>query len=265
MLNIDDKKILIISLTVTLLFLIGGVKHFLGQWQYSEPGHGILVITYMLVCSVLFFAMRFIKVMQIILTILLLFLVIFYANKKFAWRQDYISVAKKGQPFILEEYIASYPTMEEHSFGWLWGEPAWVRFANDCVAPVLEGYTNVPSACINESTILKEYNIDIKATINQHLKKMQNTARRIEDGQLKDKRQYQTCLQQKQCAIIPLLPARVDPESIDRDSDAFLDVRQAFWSLINDKEITPSACHAMKLCRAMRDLSVISIGKPDIL
>lgn len=262
MLRFDDKKVLILSIAVSILSLIGGVSHLLGRWEYYESGQGILLIIYILGCFILFFAVRFIKVMQILAAFLLLGLIIFYANQKFDWREEYISNAMKGDHFILQEYIDQYPTMEEYNFGWLWSEPRWVHFARECVEPGMNK-RNVEPACRSAGGILEEYHIDIQSVINQQFKKMQSTAQKIERGQLKDKRQYQNCLDQKQCAFIPLLPANVDPEQVKRESEDYLVIRQTFWSLVNDREISPNVCEYMLLCRVMRDLSVIPIAKPE--
>lgn len=260
--NIDDRKVLILSITASLLSLFGGVTHMLSQWQYYEPGQGILLSIYVLGCLVLFFALRFIKVTQILAAFLLLGLIIFYSNQKFEWRKSYIQNAFKGQPFLLEEYITQYPTMEEHSFGWLWGAQSWIQFAEDCVRPALTRANPANPACRSEAGILDEYKIDVKEAINAHFRKMQSTARRIEEGQLSDKNQYQNCLRQKQCAMIPLLPANVDAEALSRDSQDYIDIRQAFWSLINDTTLSPAVCEYMLLCRAMRNSSIVPIPLP---
>lgn len=263
--NIDDRKILILSIAVSLLCLIGGVAYLLSQWQYYESGQGILLLLYILGCFVLFFALRFVKIMQIAAAVILLGLIVYYANQKFEWRKSYIDNAIRGNPFVLEEYITAYPSLEEHNFGKFWGAPAWVRFADECVRPALRGMRNVVSTCISDATIQNEYNINVQDVINQYFRKMQSTARRIEEGQLRDKRQYQACLQRKECAFIPLLPADVNPETIDRDSTDYLAIRQAFWSLINDRDITPITCEFMSLCRAMRDISVVNIPRPETM
>lgn len=261
MLRFDDKKILILSLIVSVLCLIGGVSHMLSQWQYYESGQGILLVAYLLACFLLFFAVRFIKPMQILAAFLLLGLIVFYANVKFDWRRTYITNAVKGDYFILEDYIAEYPSLEEYHFGWAWGEPAWVHFAEDCILPNISGQNTLP-ACRSAGSIQEQYNIDIRAAINEHFRKMQDTAKRIERGQMKSKEQYQDCLMRKQCAFIPLLPANADPERISRDSEDYLLTRRMFWSLINDTEISPEICEYMLLCRVMRDLSVIPIARP---
>lgn len=262
MIKIDDKKTLIASLAISLLILAGGVFHQLSQWEYYESGQGILLVIYLVACFGLFFALRFSNITQIIASFVLLALVTFYADQKFEWRKNYIQNSQNGKPFILEPYIQAYPLFEEHHFGGILDKPAWINFSADCLTPALSG-TEVPKICRSEGRIKSEYNIDPIALVNTHFKRMKRTAQRIETGAMKNKRQYQACLRNKTCAIIPLLPKNVDADAIDRQSDQHIGTRKMFWSLMNDAKISPEVCEYMDLCRALRDLNVMPIAKPQ--
>lgn len=262
MIALDDKKILLISIAVSMLALILGAIQLLGQWEYYEEGQGILLGIYAFGCFILFFALRFTKVSQIVASVALLGLILFYANVKFDWRKTYIDNAQNGNPFILEPYITQYPTLEENTFGFLWNEPQWVAFANTCVKPAIAG-APVEKVCRSNQSINDEFDINPTTLINTHYKKMQRTAQRIQDGDLKTKNAYQRCLMNKTCAIIPLLPVGVDAEKIDQQSTDHLKTRRMFWSLINDKEISPEICEYIDLCRGLRDIGVMPIIKPD--
>jgi hypothetical protein len=188
----------------------------------------------------------------------LLGMILFYANLKFDWRKDYV----EGEPFILESYMSEYPTMEQNTFGGLLGEKRWVQFADDCVKPSMGGVAPPPT-CRSKQNIIDEYNIDPTDLINNRFKIMKRTAQRIEDGELKTKRAYQQCLMNKTCAIIPLLPANVDPEKIDQQSEDYIETRRMFWSLINDTQISPEICEYIDLCRVLRNSGVVPIEEPD--
>lgn len=262
MFNFDDKKILIISIILSLTLLIGGLHHMLSQWSYYEEGHGILTIVYAVACFAFFFAFRFVNIFQIIAAFVLLSLILFYADQKFEWQKNYIQSANKGDAFVLNPYIKEYPTLEERHFGWVWGVPSYIPFAEDCVIPKLKGL-RTGKDCKSSASIQSAYNVDARALVNTHFSKMKRTAQRIEGGQMKSKRQYETCLRNKTCAIIPLLPANVDAEAIDRQSGEYLATRKMFWSLVNDKKISPEICEFMELCRALRDLGVMPIERPS--
>ncbi|PCI01144.1 MAG: hypothetical protein COB76_01980 [Alphaproteobacteria bacterium] len=264
MINFDDKKTLIVSLAISLIVLFSGLVHMLGQWNYYEEGHGILAIVFAIACFALFFSLRFADITKIISAVILLGLVIFYANQKFEWRKSYIDDSNNGKPFILSPYITTYPTLEERHFGSLLGVPSWVQFAEECIEPSLKG-NKAARDCKSSSSINDTYGIDALKLVNTHFTRMKRTAQKIEGGQMKSKRQYQRCLVNKTCAIIPLLPAHVEAEDIDRQSQDHIATRTMFWSLVNDPKISPEICEFMDLCRALRDLDVMPIEKPKAL
>lgn len=262
MLTLDDKKVLIISITSFILLLFGGCYYLVSQWGYYEDGQGILLVAYAISCFAAFFAIRFTNPFQIIASLVLLAFILFYATQKFEWRKEYVENTLAGKSFLLEPYIDTYPILESYHFGWLWGAPDYVRFSNDCIAPAL--HNQKPGIhCNSQNSIRSEYNIDAFDMVNEHYKVMQSTAKRVESGRLKSKKQYQQCLANKTCAIIPLLPANVDAESIDRQSQDYLPTRKMFWSLVNDPKISPEICEFMDLCRALRNLEVMPIERPQ--
>ena len=265
MIKLDDKKLLISSVLISIFVLLVGVTYLLGQWQYYEEGQGILLGIYALASFALFFALRFARWGQIISAIILISLILFYASVKFDWRKEYVDNANSGRPFIMENYIDEYPTLEEHTFGFLWSEPQWVNFTDDCITPILSGARTATPECRSNQTILENYNIDITQIIEKHFMKMKRTAQRIESGDMKTKNDYQRCLTNKSCAIIPLLPANVDPTTIDQQSTDYLLTRKMFWSLVNDTKMSPEICEYIDICRVLRDTGVIPIEHPKPL
>lgn len=261
MIKLDDKKILIVSSILSVLALLSGVIYMMSQWAFYESGHGILLIIYAIACFAAFFALRFVNTLQIIGAIILLGLILFYADLKFEWQRDYYDNARHGTPFILEPYIDNYPTLEQHHFGWIWGAPRPVAFTNDCIIPHIKGHS-VSGDCKSAQNIRDTYNIDPLAMVNTHFRAMKNTAQRIESGRLSNKKQYQACLENKSCAIIPLLPADVDPQSISQQSQDYILTRKMFWSLVNDPQISPEICDYIDLCRILRDMGIMPIEKP---
>jgi hypothetical protein len=261
-LKLDDKNVLILSIALAVLALVGGVTFLLSQWEYYEEGQGIIIIAYAISCLLLFFVVRFAKIILIIIVLALMGSIMYYAQMKFDWRKAYIQDATNGRHFIMEPYIKEYPLYEEHALGSLWGTQQWVAFAEDCVRPGSRNHAT-PAVCRSNYSIQDKYNIDPVSLINTEYKKMKRTAERIEQGKMKNKREYQRCLNNKTCSIIPLLPANVDPNSIDRQSQDHLLTRRMFWSLINDQNISPEICEFMDLCRAMRNTGVMPIEKPD--
>jgi hypothetical protein len=263
MLKFDDRKILILSIVATVVVLFGGLYNLLTQWNYYEDGQDIIAVLYAVGCVGLFFAFRFMNPARIILIILILSMIQFYAQQKFDWRAAYIDSSKTESGFVLDQYIKEYPTYEQHVFGAFWGAPKYVDFAEECIEPTLRG-VNAQRECKSSNAISNEYNINAKEMVDEHFQKMKRTAQRIEGGQMKSKRQYEACLVNKTCAIIPLLPANVDADSISRQSEDHIATRRMFWSLVNGNQITPELCEFMDLCRALRDLDVIPIEEPEI-
>jgi len=253
-----------VSLSIGLAVLGYGLYSFLTQWQYSEAGHEMLLITYLVGAVLVFFALRFSKIGIAVALIICLLPITIYANKKFEWRESYIHSAQKGNYFAMERYIDAYPSFEDHYFNWVTGAPKWVEFSSTCYEPLLksdnllETKKGLNTHCKSASSIQNEYGIDIKTIINDHYRKMQNTAKMLEKGRFKNKRRFEGCINDKKCAMIPLLPAGVE---VDQQSEDYLDIRKQFWSLINDKTISTDNCNFFDFCRVMTNAEIIAFDK----
>ena len=99
MIKFDDKITLVLSIIASVVLLIFGMSYMLGQWEFSEQGHGILAIIYAVACFAMFFALRFVNILQILSTFILLGLILFYADMKFDWKRTYITNAESGNHF----------------------------------------------------------------------------------------------------------------------------------------------------------------------
>lgn len=260
--SITLDKALFSSILISASVLIAGCVFFISSWAYSEQWHEILFSVYAACSAGLFFTLRSkYKQLTIFLALILIFTVA-YANLKFEWRKEYIMASKSNVRFELDPYIERYPLFEEHILPSLFGVPQWINFNDDCLRPILK-QKPANRSCRSVKLIENRYGFNVEELINMHYKKMQNTAQNLERGKIKNKKQLITCLHSKKCARIPLLPAGVQVEEINEESEDYIDVRRQFWSLINENEISPANCEFMDLCRAMRDIGVIGIKKPN--
>ena len=250
----DLKRLLTPGLYISVTALIIGLAFFWTQWAYSEDGHLILIYLYISGCFALLLMLNFGRAYLSGLTAVFLIVILGYAFVKFEWRRDYINQADKGYFPALERYIDHYPTFEENFFAGMIGSPRWIDFSEDCYHAALAERSLIPQ-CRSTTAIEKNYNIDLNNVINTHYAKMRKTANMLQKGQLSNKNIYRSCLQSKQCAFIPLLPAEADLN----DNNAYLDVRRQFWSIINNKTIQPEVCNFVDLCRVMSKASVIRI------
>ena len=239
------KNSLFVTLGLAITVLVYGLLEFKDQWQYSEEGHETLLGIYVILSLLLFFLLRIGKIGISVLIMIILAATLFYSNQKFEWRKDYIMQAQFKKPFPLEPYIDSYPTFEEHTFSWFFGTPKWVDFNKECYFPLTKGAGSGRN-CKSNKAIQENYNIDVTTLIQKYYKRMQNTAKLIENGRMKSKRQFEKCIHDKRCAMIPLLPKGIE---IDRQSEEHMDVRMQFWSLINDKKMSQKNCDFFELCR----------------
>jgi len=245
-----------LSAIIALAALIYGLYFFSTNWSYSEEGHEYLFGGYALLSILLFFTIRFSQKVMSALLIFCLALVTLYSAEKFNWRKSYIQAANSGKYFPLDPYIESYPTFEQYKFNWLTGTPKWVDFVEDCYNPMLNK-TSIDRDCKTSNLIQDNYGIDVKNIIRDHYKKMQSTAMRLEKGRLKNKRQFEKCLEEKECAKIPLLPP--EAEGIEQQSTLYLDIRKQFWSVVNDNRISEKNCNFFEFCRLMLKNDIVSI------
>lgn len=256
---VNETVLTVISLVISLAVAGVGAVYLLSRYNYAEAGHDYLVMGYVAACFVLFFGIRLWNIPLFVIALLALIGVQTYANLKFDWRQNYIQSAEAGRPFPLEEYIEVYPTYEKYLFRIL-EAPDWVRFNEDCVQPAL---ANKPMAgqCGSLDTITEYYHIDIKRTMSTHYARMKSTAKQIQNGKLNKRSAYAQCLKAKTCATIPLLPKGVDANNIDPTGRDYIEVREAFWSIINDKRMSAATCNQTTLCKALVTMRAVDIKR----
>lgn len=257
--QMSESKLTFAAITITLAALAVGLGAFYLRYAYAEDGLRYIVITYIVACFGLFFSIRLWKIILIGIFAAMMIATQLYATHKFDWRQNYIELANMGQPFFLEEFIDRYPTYEEHTFPFL-GAPDWVRFNDECVQPALLNQV-IPPRCASTDLIQRYYRLDVVMAMSTYYSRMKNTAKMVEEGKLKKRSQYAQCIADKQCATIPLLPKGVDAEQVDPSSKDYIGIRQAFWSLINDKKMSQQVCSLTPLCRALVNMKAIDPAK----
>jgi len=245
-----------------VLIAIGG-GFFLINWPYAEDGQEILFLIYLGLCLVIAFKEAHFLGNLTVLSVILAVGVLGYSHQKFEWRKNYVIQSQSGNHFVLDHYIEHYPAYENYLFRSVSGQSNYIDFANDCYKPALNKQ-QVGSDCRSVNLIKSRYNIDINMMIDAHYKLMQKTAKLFEQNRITNKTQYAKCIADKRCAIIPLLPTNTNIDDIEKDKDAYIDIRRQFWSLLDkdNKFITPEICDFMDLCRVMRDINVVSIAKP---
>jgi len=256
---ISEKNLTYLALAGFFVAVLAGAGTFYVRYPYTEDGQAYLMIAYLLFILVLFFAIKLWKLPLIGVAVVFSISILGYANKKFDWRENYIQMAKLGQPFFLEEMIDRYPTYEEYTFDFL-GAPDWVRFNEECVQPALLNQV-VLGRCASFELIQRFYRIDMQAAMITHLNKMRETAKRIQEGQMKKRSEYIACLASKECAAIPLLPKGIDATRIDPTSRDYIGIRQAFWSLINERKMSQETCALTPICRALVNMKVVEPAK----
>ncbi len=252
---INERNLNILGIVAAVIAALAGAVVFYGRYPFAEPGTNYLIGAYGVCCFLLFFGIRLWKITIMAIAIFGLIGVQSYSARKFSWRENYISLAQMGQPFFLNEFIDHYPTYEEYTFEFM-KAPDWVRFNDECVQPALT-QNPVPPRCASFDLIQRYYRIDLRQAMSQHFAKMKRTATMVQEGKLSKRSAYAECIANKQCATIPLLPKGVDANAIDPGSQDYIGIRQAFWSLINDKKMSPTACALTPLCKALVNMRVV--------
>lgn len=251
--NKKDSMLANASLAVSALLIIGGIYTFLQNGSYMEKNHGWFMLAYFSFCAAFYFTFKawklFLAVPSFILALACLGIIV----QKFEWRKDYVDAPT---PFFLEEYITEYPAYEDYIKSKFLDEANWVDFSRDCAEPAVLGQPAIPE-CSSISMVQTNYGINLRNEVNAHFRKMQNTARRVERGQMKTARQYMQCVQSKSCAEIPMLPPGVKADEIAENSNKHMDIRKAYWQLIDEKKVTPEVCDFMKLCKVMLRLNIL--------
>jgi hypothetical protein len=256
--KIESRSLIIPAVIAVIAFIIGAVFH-LSSWNFMDQGHDVILMIYGVACLILGYFIHTKKASSSFLMIFIMGIILTYSSYKFEHRERYITAAERGNFFILEPYIDAYPTYEDYVFAGLLGKPKYINFVDDCIDANFIGQN-----CRSSALIQQNYGIDINNMIDSQFMKMKKTAQSIEQGRIKNKRQLERCLTQKNCAMIPLLPMGIEAEEINQTSNLFLDTREMFWELVDKSqtEISPRICEFMDLCRAMRDLNVVAIDKP---
>jgi len=254
--NANDKKLSLSSLIVSIMLLLSGLYVFFKDSAYMEPNHYWLLLAYIAFNIAFYFFFKLWRVALATISLFTMMFVLIIIVQKYEWRKDYVNASV---PFFLEEHITDYPTFEQHLYTSYFGGEDWIGFSRDCAEPSLLNKPT-PLECRSFSMIQATYGLDLKNEAKLYFRKMQSTAKKIERGSMKTAQQYRVCVQSKGCAEIPMLPKGVSAENIDPNSNAYIEVRKAYWDLIDKKEITPAVCNFMKLCKVMLKLELV---KPD--
>lgn len=254
----DFKRLLTPSLFVGLGLLLYGLIYFSRRWGYSETGHELIVALYCIFTFLFALTFQFKRYFMTAMSGFILVALLVYGGNKFEWRETYIEEASKGDFPAIEQYIDNYPLYEEHHFANLLGHPRWLAYSEECLEPALAGEP-MAEECQTADLILQHYGFNIYDLINKHYDKMRETALRLQKGTLTNAQSYKACLQSKNCAFIPLLPADAKLEEITEMSKDYIEIRKQFWSLIHNETIQPETCQFMDLCRVMQNASVIEI------
>lgn len=245
---------------ISALSLLGlGAFLLVTYRNYLDIGHLPLGILYALLVFLTYRSLKNAKILFSLVSIGIMGLMLFVAIAKVQWNKDYLRGLSTPQAFIMEDYIEHYPRLEEYYFVKTLNLPDWVRFTRSCVKPALNGQA-VHNTCRRADVVLDTYNIDIQAETKKFMERMQQTAQSVKDGSITSGADYQACITNKTCAPIPLLPENVDAEKLQGNNTEHVEVRRAFWDLVEKKGLTPAVCQSMILCKAMVISGAISFG-----
>lgn len=240
-----------------LMAAVGGF-YFMKGYAYLDIGHLVIVPVFFMALSGVFFSLRKYNLGGGIIFVLCVVASVYVFSKKTEWQADYVKATRSGtQPYVFEPYVERYPLWEEYMLADLIKKPNWVKFNNECARPALENKA-VDGSCKSLEAIAKNYNIDMRATLQEYLKRMQYTAEQIQKNKINTVKKYQTCLETKKCAEVPLLPDKIDPDDVDPQSLDYIEVRRPFWQLVNSKEITPEICGYMVLCNVLMKTGAVA-------
>ncbi len=261
--NENDKKLARFSVILAVMFLLGGLITFFKDIEYIERGHPAIIMAYVVMCGVFYIAFRSWRVGLSAVCVFAMIFLLAFGVQKYHWRKDYVDGRTQ---FYLEEYIKEYPSLEQYLMASYFGGENWVGFTKNCVDPVMQSMqaAKVPGDCASAELIKKNYGVDVKQAVKDYFAKMKQTAQRIESGKMKTAKQYQDCVADKSCAVVPMLPKGVDPEEINPNSGDFIDVRKAFWSVMNDKTVSPEVCEYIKLCKVLVKMNIVDPNKMDL-
>lgn len=257
----DKRKKMALGIAISLVAL--QTLLLLTYRSYLDFGHLILTILYTVTALVSFWSLRKAKIIPAILSIVIAAAFLYAGIAKVRWNESYLQGLTTPNAFIFEDYIEKYPTLEQHIFAKTLRQQDWIRLAEWCVTPALNRKP-VPGFCRTPQAIEDIYRINVQIEMEKFLRRMQKTAKDIQDGRIASAGQYQKCIAERLCAPIPLLPDNVEPETLDPKSTQYVEIRQAFWDLVEEKGLTPPVCLSMTLCRGMRATGVVNFGETSL-
>ena len=254
-LDLKNNRQLQIALaaTIFLLLVIGGI--FLRNTAYYEANQFYYIGAFIAGLGLFFWGLLSFRIAVLVPAVLIILISVMASIMKFDWRKGYIERAEAGNPFLFEEYIDTYPSLEEYLYANFFDGPNWIGFSQTCGEPAYKDQP-LPALCSDLNKIKAEFGLNMKKIVNDHYKKMKKTATRIHKGQLTNKKRYEQCIKSKQCVIVPLLPAGVDPEQITGND--YTQVRQAFWSLVEDDKMNEIVCNQMMLCSLLVKMKALN-------
>lgn len=248
---VKDRNFIIASVT-TLLFLMIGLVLFFSDFQYYEKGQFTYLIIFMMGLLVFFFSAFRMMIPLILLGVLIMCSALFVSSLKYDWRKDYIENSRSGLPFAAEAYVDKYPTFEQQlKIEHMDQGSDWVNFAKDCIDVNVVEKEDINPRCSSLNAISTNYRIDALSVLKEQFKKMRDTAKMVEENKFKNRARYITCVNSKQCAVIPMLPGNIKSEDIDPRSYQYIDIRRAFWQLVDELPVDPALCSFDKMCKAL--------------
>lgn len=258
--DLKNDRQLQLALGATTLLVIVLLGYYVSNLAFAERGMERYLVSGFVGLGLLFWGLKTFRVIILVPAILIFLISFLMMVLKFDWRKEYIQSAEAGNPFLFEEYVDHYPTLEEYFQARLLGGEDWVGFARECGEPA-KRRAPVPQQCKTLQGIRDAYGLNIQDVMDEHYAKMKKTARLIADGKMTNKRIYERCVAQKNCAIVPLLPATVENEDLVAQSTDFMDLRQAFWSLVEDENLSRSVCDYMTLCNLLVRMGAINMNR----
>lgn len=132
------------------------------------------------------------------------------------------------------------------------------RPAKTGVAAYLEqcGKTAVAKDCDTLTGISAAFGFDLLSEIQSDHSRMQDTAKKIANGELTEAA-YQDCLKAGKCAAVPLLDHDLDPESLDARKPENVRISRLFWSLAEGDRMNEDICGLIPVCAAALSQKVI--------
>tara|TARA_Y100001001_G_scaffold162709_1_gene189945 strand:- start:1987 stop:2859 length:873 start_codon:yes stop_codon:yes gene_type:complete len=258
--DLKNDRQLQLALGATIVLAIVLLGYYVSNLVFAERGMERYLVGGFVGLGLLFWGLKTFRVLILAPAILIFLLSFLMMILKFDWRKEYIQSAEAGEPFLFEQYVDHYPTLEEYFQARMFGGQDWVGFARECGEPA-KRREPVPQQCKTLQDIRDTYGLNVQQVMDNHFAKMKKTARLIADGKMTNKRIYERCVAQKNCAIVPLLPANVENNEMIAQSTDYMDLRQAFWSLVEDENLSRSVCDYMGLCNLLVRMGAINMNR----